>query len=128
MKKILIALVAVMAIVLTGCKTKTSEVNVYVENAQGEPVMGCPVFYADLASIIISDILPSPEELVTETQDCWEYVKTGTGGIAKININLSVAKMQYEFMVYDAGTYEWKTKVIELQRGKNDEIKFVVSR
>lgn len=128
MKRILIALVAVLAIVLTGCKTKTSEVSVYVESELGVPVQNCPVFYADYASIILSDILPSPEELATDTQDCWEVVMTGSDGIAKIKIDLSVAKMKYEFMVYDAGKFEWKVKDVELQRGKNDEIKFVVTR
>ena len=122
MKKLALVLVAMLTMVFTGCKTETSTITVYVQNAQGDGVAQRPVFYADLASLIIGEILPSPEELAYDTNDAWNYVTTDSYGVATIKISLSVAKLKYQFMVWDEGSRGWKDKTVELRRGINEEI------
>ena len=128
MKKLALIVVAMLTMVFTGCKTETSQVTVYVEDTLGIPVSGRYVFYADEASIVLDGLFPSPEELITDTEDCWEVAKTNEAGIVQINISLSVSKLKYHFMVYDAGTNKWLEKIVELRRGINDEISFTVNR
>lgn len=111
-------MVAMLAMVFTGCKTETSTITVYVEDGSGLPVAQRAVYYADLASIIIDEVLPSPDGL----SDAWEVVPTNALGVAKIQISLSVSKMKYQFMVWDYGKREWVSKTPELRRGINEEI------
>ena len=126
MKKLALVLVAMLTLVFTGCKTETSTVTVYVEDALELPVARRAVFYADWASIIIDGIAPSPDELITGESDVWEYVTTDAMGVATIKISLSVSKLKYQFMVWDEGTKGWKEKTVELRRGVNEEIQFQV--
>ena len=128
MKKFALALVALLTMVFTGCKTETSTVTVNVEDTMGMPVGNRYVFYADIASVIISDIAPSPEELINGMSDCWEYVQTNNYGTVNINIELSVKSLKYYFLVFDLGTNKWQEKTVTLQRGVNDEITFVVNK
>ena len=128
MKKLAFALVAMLALVFTGCKTETSEITVYVEDASEMPVAQRQVFYADWASLIIGEVLPSPEELATDINDSWEYAETNKDGKVVIPISLSVAKLKYQFMVFDLGVNKWVEETRELHRGVNDEIVFKVNK
>ena len=128
MKKIAFVLVALMTLALTGCKTETSKVSIYVEDSLGLPVANRYVFYADYASIVISEVLPSPEALALETEDCWEVASTNAVGVVNLNIPLAVAKLKYRFIVYDAGSNDWVINDVELQRGKNEDITFKVNK
>lgn len=128
MKKILLVLAAMFTLVFTGCKVENSKVTVSVKDTVGEPVNKCPVFYADYASIIWDAVLPSPEQLITNIDDCWEYAETNTQGTVTLNIPLAVSKLKYCFAVYDQGSHEWITKDVELVRGVNEEIEFVVNK
>lgn len=128
MKKIAFVLVAMFAIVLTGCKTERSKVTVTVEDALGLPVAQRYVFYADYATLITDAIAPSPEELATGVSDVWEVATTNAAGFVTLDISLSVSKLKYCFMVYDMGTKDWKEKTVELRRGVNEEINFVVNQ
>lgn len=129
MKKILLVLVAMLTMVFTGCKVENSKVTVAVEDTTGVPVSGRYVFYADFASIIVGEVLPSPEQLITNIEDYWEYETTNAQGVATITIPLAVSKMTYRFMVYDEGSSDpWKYKDVSIHRGVNEEIKLVVSK
>lgn len=128
MKKIAFVLVAMFAIVLTGCKTERSKVTVTVEDSLGLPVAQRYVFYADYATLITDAIAPSPEELATGVSDVWEVATTNAAGFVTLDISLSVAKLKYCFMVYDMGSKDWKEKTVELRRGVNEEINFVVNQ
>ena len=128
MKKLALVMVALLTMVFTGCKTEISKVTVHVEDTQGAPVANRAVFYADWASLIIGEVLPSPEELVTDINDSWEYAETNAAGNVEIQIPLSVSKLKYQFMVYDLGSFEWKDETVDLRRGQNEEIKLVVNK
>lgn len=126
MKKLALVLVAMLTMVFTGCKTETSTITIYVQDSDELPVAQRSVFYADLASLIVGEILPSPEELAYDTNDAWECATTNALGIAKVQISLSVSKLKYKFMVWDEGKREWKDKTVELRRGINEEIELNV--
>ena len=128
MKKILFVMVAMLTMVFTGCKIENSKVTVSVKDTAGVPVNNCPVIYADYASIIIGAVIPSPEQLITDTEDCWEYASTNAQGYVNVNILLAFPKVKYCFAVYDRGSNEWITKDVELVRGTNEEIEFVVNK
>ena len=128
MKKFAFVLVAMLAMVFTGCKTETSKITVYVEDGMGLPVANCPVFYADYVSIILDAVLPSPEQLVTDMEDCWEYAETNVLGVATINLSMSVSQLTYRFMVYDQSKRDWVYKDVKLRRGINDEISFEINK
>ena len=126
MKKLALILVALMTLALTGCKTETSTVTVYVEDSMELPVAQRAVFYADWASIIIGEVLPSPEELIAGGSDVYDYVYTNALGVATIKIPLSVSKLKFQFLVWDNGTKGWKDQTVEIHRGVNEEITFKV--
>ena len=128
MKKLTFVLVALLALAFTGCKTETSKVTIYVDDTTGAPVNSRYVFYTDAASYIIGAVLPSPEELITDTEDCWEVAQTNAQGTVTLNISLSVAKLTYYFEVYDFGANQWKEQSIELHRGNNADIRFTVNK
>lgn len=128
MKKLFFVMIAMMAIAFTGCKTETSTVTVAVEDFNGAPVANCPIIYADYATIILDAAIPSPEELILDTEDCWEFAQTNAQGTVKLQISLSVSKLKYRFMAYDSGANKWVGQDIELHRGVNEDIKFVVNR
>ena len=126
MKKILFVLVAMLTMVFTGCKVENSKVTVSVQDTEGAPVKDCPVIYADYASIGVNFFLPSPDP--TDEDNVWEYLETNAQGIVTKNILLAVPKLKYCFAVYDRGSNEWITKDVELVRGTNEEIEFVVNK
>lgn len=126
MKKLAFVLVAMLTLALTGCKTETSTVTVYVEDSMGLPVAQRAVFYADWASIIIGEVLPSPEELIAGGSDVYDYAVTNALGVATIKIPLSVSKLKFQFLVWDNGTRGYKDKTVEIHRGVNEEIEFKV--
>lgn len=128
MKKIAFLFVAMLTLVFTGCKSEESTITVVVEDTMGVPVANRAIFYADWASIIIGAALPSPEELLLDSQDCWEYAETNNYGQVNINITMAVSKMKYNFMVFDDGTKAWVEKTVELKRGVNEEILFTVNK
>ena len=128
MKKLALVLVALLTMVFTGCKTETSKVTVHVEDTLGAPVADRLVFYADWASLIIGEVLPSPEELVLDYNDSWEYAETNKSGKVDIIIPLSLSKLSYVFAVYDRGSNQWIKETRELHRGQNEEIKFEVNK
>lgn len=115
-----------LTLALTGCKTETSTVTVYVEDSMGLPVAQRAVFYADWASIIIGEVLPSPEELISGGSDVYDYAITNALGVATIKIPLSVSKLKFQFLVWDNGTRGYKDKTVEIHRGVNEEITFQV--
>ena len=130
MKKVFLAFLAVMALVLTDCKFDNANVLVYVEDKDAYPVAGRYVFYTDKASAILDVVLPaSPEELAgLEYNDIWEYEKTDKLGMASFKVLMGVAKMNYYFVVYDEGKKDWISKEVTLHRGENEEIDFVVTK
>lgn len=127
MKKFAFVLVAMLAMVFTGCKTETAKITVYVEDELGMPVAGSTVLYADYVSLIVDGVLPSPEELVTGMSDCFDEAVTNVYGMANIDITMSVSKLKYYFLVYNPGTQKWMDKTVELHRGQNEEIDFYYS-
>ena len=128
MKKLALVLVALLTIVFTGCKSEKSSVTIYVEDEMGVPVPNRYIFYADEASYIIDELLPSPDAMITNVNDSWEVAQTNAYGKVTIPISMSVDKMKYYFEVYDAGINKWIEKTPELVRGKDETIKFVVNR
>ena len=128
MKKILLVLAAMFTLVFTGCKVENSKVTVSVKDTAGNPVANRLVYYADYPSIIIGELLPSPEQLITNIKDYGEYAETNPQGTVTLNIPLAVSKLKYCFAVEDQGSYEWITKDVELVRGVNEEIEFVVNK
>jgi hypothetical protein len=128
MKKFALVLVAVLTVMFTGCKTETSKVTITVEDTAGAPVDKCPIIYADYASIILGLAFPSPESLATGIPEGWEYAETNAYGTVVLNIPLSVSKLKYSFYALDRGSNQWPEKTVELHRGVNEDIKFVVNK
>ncbi|MBO4250552.1 MAG: hypothetical protein J5884_04775 [Paludibacteraceae bacterium] len=130
MKKVFFMLLAVMAIAFTGCKVEDATVTVSVENTAGYPVANRYVFYIDKASYIAGAVLPAtPTELITGLDESgWEYAETNAQGTVTLKIAMAVAKAKYYFVVFDLGSNQWVEKEIELQRGKNADIEFVVNK
>ncbi len=128
MKKITLVLVALLTLVFTGCKTEDSKVTVNVHDTLGVPVANRYVLYADYASIITEEILPSPEALLTDIPDYYEYAQTNAAGSVVIPMSLSVSKIKYYFTVFDEGSNKWIDKTVELKRGVNEEINFEVNK
>ncbi len=128
MKKLALVLVALLTMVFTGCKTENSQVTVIVQDLEGAPIANRAVFYGDWASLILGEVLPSPEELATDINDSWEYAETNASGKVVIPISLSVAKLKFQFMVFDLGVNKWVEETRELHRGVNDEIVFKVNK
>lgn len=128
MKKIMFVMVAMLTMLFTGCKTETSKVTITVEDTAGAPVANCPILYADYVSIILDFTLPSPESLVTDIPEGWEYATTNAYGTVTLNIPLAVSKLKYSFNAYDRGSNQWQEKTVELHRGVNEDIKFVVNK
>ena len=128
MKKILFVLVAMLTLVFTGCKIESSKVTVSVKDTVGAPVNNCPVIYADYATIVLDALVPSPEQLITNTEDCWEYASTNAQGTVTVDIILGVSSMKYRFGAYDSGKNDWVWKDVNLKRGVNDEVEIVVNK
>ena len=131
MKKVLFTLVAMVALVFTGCKVENANVTVTVEDEMGLPVPSRYVFYCDWASAILDVIAPSPEELLLPGSDnSWEYESTNAMGVATIKIPMAVSKMKYRFIVFEEGssTSTYQAQDVEIHRGQNEEIKFVVKK
>ncbi len=128
MKKILLVLTAMLTLVFTGCKIENSNVTVSVEDTAGVPVASRGIFYTDLATAVIDVILPSPTEMITGLSDSWDYAETNAQGTVVLPIPLAVSKMKYVFYVWDNGSMSWVTKEVELHRGQNEEIRFVVNK
>jgi len=130
MKKVFFMLLAVMAVAFTGCKVDDATVTVSVENTAGYPVANRYVFYIDKASYIAGAVLPAtPTELITGLDESgWEYAETNAQGTVTLKIAMGVAKAKYYFEVFDLGSNQWVEKEIELQRGKNADIEFVVNK
>ena len=128
MKKLAFVLVAMLALVCTSCKTETSKVTISVKDALGVPVANRYVIYTDEASYIIDAVLPSPEELATDLEECWEIAETNVAGTVTLDITLAVAKLRYYFEVYDLGSNKWIEKDVVLHRGVNETIEFVVNK
>jgi len=128
MKKLALVLVAVLTVTFTGCKTETSKVSIHVEDYSGNPVDKCPILYADYVSIVLDFTLPSPESLVTDIPEGWEYAETNADGNVVLSIPLSVSKLKYSFNAYDRGTNNWVDTVVVIHRGVNEEITFRVNK
>ena len=132
MKKVIFAMIAVLAIAFTGCKVEDATVTVNVYDTAGTPVANRAVFYIDKASYIVGAVLPpSPTELMTGLDESgWQYVVTNKMGTVTFTIPMAVAKAKFYFLVFDEGSNQWvgANKEYELQRGKNEEINFEVNR
>ena len=130
MKKVFFMLLAVMAIAFTGCKVDNAKVTVSVKDTAGYPVANRYVFYIDKASYIAGAVLPAtPTELITGLDESgWEVVETNNSGVVTFNIAMAVTKAKYYFVVYDLGSNQWKEKEVELVRGQNEQIDFVVNK
>ncbi len=126
MKKVFFALVALLAIGLTGCKFDNAKLTISVTDTAGNPVANREVFYTDEVSSILSIALPSPDVLAGE--DEWDYVVTNSQGTVKLDILLGVSKLDYYFVVYDEGARTWQDTLVTLRRGNNEEISFVVNK
>ena len=85
-----------------------------------------PKYIWHCISLGVNFFLPSPDP--TDEDNVWEYAETNAQGIVTKNILLAVPKLKYCFAVYDRGSNEWITKDVELVRGTNEEIEFVVNK
>ncbi len=128
MKKVALVLVALLTIVFTGCKSEKSNITVIVEDEMGAPIANRHVFYVDEASCIIDELLPSPDAMITNVNDSWEVAQTNAYGKVTFKISMSVDKMKYYFEVFDEGSNQWQEQKLDLLRGKDETIKFVVNR
>ena len=128
MKKIAFILVAMVALAFTGCKVETSEVTVTVTDKSGNPLPDRYVFYADVVSVAIEELAPSPEALLSETSDAWKEASTNGQGVVQLKINLSTGKLMYYFITYDFGANNWETKTVELHRGQNADVVLSVNK
>ena len=130
MKKVFLVFLSVMAIALTGCKIENANVEVSVKDTIGLPVAKRAIFYIDKASYIISAALPpSPEELITGIDESgWDYAETNSLGTVTLNIPLIASKVDFYFEVFDDGSKKWIEKKVELRKGQNDPIEFVVNK
>ena len=130
MKKVFFMLLAVMAIAFTGCKVDDATVTVSVQDGTGYPLKDRYVFYIDQASYIVGSVLPpTPTELLTGLDESgWEYASTNAQGTVTVKIEMAVAKAKFYFITYDFGTNKWAEKEVELQRGKNADVEFVVNK
>lgn len=128
MKKTLFILTAMLAVVFTSCEVKTSEVTVSVVDTEGNPMNNREVLYTDMASLILDAALPSPESLVTGIPEGWEYATTNAQGIVTLKIDLGVKKLTYYFEVFDYGSNKWVENKLELKKGENAEVEFVVNK
>ena len=128
MKKLAFVLVALLTLAFTGCKVETSKVTVAVTDKAGVPLADRYVFYADVVSVALEELAPSPESLITDTSDAWEVVSTNAQGTVEFNINLGVSKLKYYFMTYDYGKLDWEIKTVEMHRGKNEDIVLVINK
>ena len=130
MKKVLLLMLSVMAIAFTSCKTDNANVTVSVKDTAGEPVANRYVFYIDKASYIAGAFLPpTPTELMAGLDESgWAYAETNNQGAVSLQIEMAVAKAKFYFIVFDDGKKNWAEKEVELQRGQNDEIAFVVNK
>ncbi|MBQ7531028.1 MAG: hypothetical protein IJT12_04920 [Paludibacteraceae bacterium] len=130
MKKLFLALLSVLAIAFTGCKIENATVTANVADTAGDPVANRYVFYIDKASYIVGAILPpSPTEILTGIDESgWSYAVTNKLGTVTFNIPMGVAKAKFYFIVFDEGSNQWVEKEVELTRGVNEEIDFVVNR
>ena len=129
MKKILLSFLAVMALVLTGCKIENADVTVTVMDTMGAPVANRYVFFTDKASAIMDAVLPpTPTELIDLESESWSYVVTNKLGTVSFTIPMLTSSLTYYFIVFDEGSNSWKDKEVKIQRGKNEEIVFEVNR
>jgi hypothetical protein len=128
MKKLTFVLVALLTLAFTGCKVETSKVTVSVTDKAGAPLADRYVFYADVVSVALEELAPSPESLITDTSDAWDAVSTNAQGTVEFNINLGVSKLSYYFMTYDYGKLNWEIKTVELHRGKNADIVLEINK
>ena len=58
MKKVFFAIMAVLAIACTGCKTDNASVTVTIKDKANNPIKDRAVFYTDKASLIAEAVLP----------------------------------------------------------------------
>ena len=128
MKKVLFALVAMVALVFSGCKVETSKVTVSVQDTNDFPVVNRYVCYTDVASAVFDFAVPSPESLVTGIPDGWAYAQTNAQGTVTISLDLAVNSLKYYFAVFDDGAKTFVTKEVTIKRGQNEEINFVVNK
>lgn len=130
MKKVLFALLAVIAIAFTSCKIENAKVTLTVQDTAGAPVANRNVFYIDKASYILGAVLPpTPTELITGLDESgWEYVQTNQAGTVTFNVPMAVAHANYYFEVFDEGSNQWVEKEITLVRGQNELIEFTVNK
>ena len=126
MKKFALVLLAMLTLAMTGCKVEKSKVTVYVQDSLELPVANRAVIYADLATVIIGGLIPSPEEMISGETDVWNYAETNALGFVEIPISLAVSKIDYEFAVWDNGKKDWVTQIVKLERGVNKDIEFTV--
>lgn len=126
MKKLAFVLVALLTLAFTGCKVETSKVLVSVEDRVGDPIADRYVFYVDWATYILDGLLPA--DPLSGISDVWEVAQTDKTGTVTLSIPLGVSKLKYEFAVFDNGTGKWVEKTVELHRGVNEVIEFVVNK
>lgn len=130
MKKVLFMLLAVMAVAFTSCKVDNATVTVSVEDTTSKPLADRYVFYIDKASYIAGSVLPpTPTELLTGLDESgWEYAETNAQGTVTLKIEMAVAKAKFYFITFDFGSNKWAEQEVELQRGKNADVKLVVNK
>ena len=128
MKKILFALLAVLTLVLTGCKIDNAKVTVSVKDTAGNPVADRYVFYTDKISAITDLVLPSPEAMLEGDDGTWQYGSTNAQGTVTFNIIMVVPSLTYEFVVYDLGNGDPIIKEVKVKRGEANEVEFEVNK
>lgn len=124
-KKIGMMVAMVMAIILTGCSVGTSKVKVTVNDQDGKPVANQVVYYTDMASTIISVVVPNPLDPAGITDLNWD--RTNAQGVCEVEFGQLSKNMTYYFYVYDEGKGKWYDKLVTLKKGDNGEINFVVT-
>lgn len=128
MKKVIFALLAVLAIVFTSCKFESAKVTINVTDKEGAPVAFREVFYTDKVSAILDVVLPpSPDELIGISDGSFQYVKTNKQGTVTFSEILGVSKLNYYFIVFDEGSKQWVDKEVTLYRGQDIEVNLEVN-
>lgn len=129
MKKVFFAIMAVLAIACTGCKTDNATVTVTVKDTANNPIKDRAVFYTDKASLIAEAVLPpTPEALIGLDDSSWAYAETNSQGTVTFNVPMTVANLTYYFVVFDLGSNRWVQKEYNLKRGANQDIEFVLNK
>lgn len=120
MKKILVALMAVLALTMVSCKREDSKITVYVVKGALElPVGNCTVYYTDQASDVFGAIT-DPLDLFNDYD--YPSVKTDALGVATINWSTTLSRNTLTVAVWDDVDKSIVKEKVTIQKGKDAEV------